>query len=83
MVVRNVKGDVKSYDAVETIHKDSILRVCFAPLRVQGKGMLDVNRRAKELAERAVATLQGAGIFGVEMFLMEDGESPGSLYYSR
>ncbi|GHJ86639.1 hypothetical protein NliqN6_3041 [Naganishia liquefaciens] len=73
MVVRNVEGDVKSYDAVETIHKDSILRVCFAPLRVEGKGMLDVNQRAKDLAERAVATLQGAGIFGVEMFLMEDG----------
>lgn len=75
MVVRNVEGEVKSYDAVETIHKDSILRVCFAPLRVEGKGMLDVNQRAKALAERAVATLQGAGIFGVEMFLMEDGES--------
>jgi phosphoribosylaminoimidazole carboxylase len=75
MVVRNVAGDVRSYDAVETIHKDSILRVCFAPLRVSGKEMMDVNKRAKELAEKAVETLQGAGIFGVEMFLMEDGKS--------
>ncbi|KAJ9102611.1 phosphoribosylaminoimidazole carboxylase ade2 [Naganishia cerealis] len=79
MVVRNVNGDVKSYDAVETIHKDSILRVCFAPLRVSttggrgAGGLVDVNKRAKELAERAVATLDGAGIFGVEMFLMADG----------
>ncbi|KAJ9097212.1 phosphoribosylaminoimidazole carboxylase ade2 [Naganishia friedmannii] len=79
MVVRNVQGQVKSYDAVETIHKDSILRVCFAPLRVAagGKGMSEVNRRAKELAESAVATLDGAGIFGVEMFLMPDGTFPG------
>jgi phosphoribosylaminoimidazole carboxylase len=74
MVVRNVAGEVRSYDAVETVHKDSILRVCLAPLRVRGKAMMDVNRRAKELAEKAVATLEGAGIFGVEMFLMEDGE---------
>lgn len=71
MVVRNVAGEVQSYDAVETVHKDSILRVCLAPLRdASGK---DVNARAKELAEAAVATLDGAGIFGVEMFLMQDG----------
>lgn len=81
MVVRNVAGQVRSYDAVETIHKDSILRVCFAPLRVSGgKGMKsEVNKRAKELAESAVATLDGAGIFGVEMFLMPDGTSHSSL----
>ncbi|EIW71595.1 hypothetical protein TREMEDRAFT_42952 [Tremella mesenterica DSM 1558] len=71
MVVRNKDGEVRSYDAVETIHKDSILRVCIAPLRA--RGMLGVNQRARELAERAVSTLEGAGIFGVEMFLMEDG----------
>lgn len=69
MVVRNKDGQVKSYDAVETIHKDSVLRVCLAPLR----GMESVNQKAKELAEKAVSTLRGAGIFGVEMFLLADG----------
>lgn len=73
MVVRNKEGEVRSYDAVETIHKDSILRVCMAPLRA--KGMEGVNERARQLAEKAVGHLQGAGIFGVEMFLMEDGQS--------
>lgn len=68
MVVRNVAGEVRSYDAVETHHKDSILRVGLAPLRASS----DVNARAKALAESAVATLEGAGIFGVEMFLMPD-----------
>lgn len=68
MVVRNVAGEVRSYDAVETHHKDSILRVGLAPLRASS----DVNARAKSLAEAAVATLEGAGIFGVEMFLMPD-----------
>ncbi|ORY34839.1 Phosphoribosylaminoimidazole carboxylase [Naematelia encephala] len=73
MVVRNKQGEVRSYDAVETVHRDSILRVCLAPLRASGKGMEGVNSRARELAEKAVATLEGAGIFGVEMFLMADG----------
>lgn len=75
MVVRNTRGEVRSYDAVETIHRDSILRVCLAPLRASGKGMEGVNERARHLAEKAVATLEGAGIFGVEMFLLEDGTS--------
>jgi phosphoribosylaminoimidazole carboxylase len=73
MVVRNKDGDVRSYDAVETIHRNSILRVCFAPLRAAGDGMDGVNTRARHLAEEAVATLEGAGIFGVEMFLLPDG----------
>jgi phosphoribosylaminoimidazole carboxylase len=73
MVVRNKEGEVRSYDAVETVHRESILRVCLAPLRANGKGMEGVNARARELAEKAVATLEGAGIFGVEMFLLEDG----------
>ncbi|KAK8849605.1 phosphoribosylaminoimidazole carboxylase [Kwoniella newhampshirensis] len=69
MVVRNKEGEVRSYDAVETIHRESILRVCLAPLR----GEKGVNQRARELAEKAVGHLEGAGIFGVEMFLMADG----------
>ncbi|ORX37788.1 AIR carboxylase-domain-containing protein [Kockovaella imperatae] len=71
MVVRNKEGEVRSYDAVETMHRDSILRVCLAPLRAGG--MEGVNLRARALAEKAVSTLEGAGIFGVEMFLMADG----------
>ena len=74
MVVRNKAGFVMSYDPVETIHRESILRVCLVPLRAAGKGMEGVNARAREVAEQAVATLEGAGVFGVEMFLMEDGE---------
>lgn len=73
MVVRNTAGEVRSYDAVETVHRDSILRVCSAPLRANGDAMRGINERARQLAERAVATLDGAGIFGVEMFLMPDG----------
>ena len=82
MVVRNKEGMVRSYDAVETIHRQSILRVCLVPLRASGRGMERVNDRAREMAEKAVSTLEGAGVFGVEMFLMKDGE-PASQYQSR
>ena len=71
MVVRTPSGEVQSYDPVETVHEDSVLRLVLAPLRA-GRG---VNERAKELAERAVGSLSGAGIFGVELFLMPDSES--------
>lgn len=69
MVVRTPTGEVASYDPVETVHEDSILRLVLCPLRAGGK---DVNIRAKQLAEKAVSCLHGAGIFGVEMFLMPD-----------
>ena len=70
MVVRSASGEVRSYPAVEAIHKDNICHLVFAPLRARDP---KVATRAREVAERAVATLQGAGVFGVEMFLLADG----------
>ncbi|KAI0717558.1 Phosphoribosylaminoimidazole carboxylase [Cerioporus squamosus] len=37
---------------------------------------------AREVAENAVKTLQGAGVFGVEMFLMADGTTTQSGHYT-
>lgn len=71
MVVRTAQGDILSYPAVETIHKDNICHLVFAPLRSRDP---NVAHRAQQVAEAAVKTLEGAGVFGVEMFLMEDGE---------
>jgi phosphoribosylaminoimidazole carboxylase len=72
MVVRSASGQVRSYPAVETVHKDNICHLVFAPLRVADAA---IARRAREVAEKAIATLSGAGVFGVEMFLMENGEA--------
>lgn len=69
MVVRGNDGEVRSYTAVETIHRDSICHTVYAPLRVADAA---TSQRAKEIAARAVATFEGAGIFGVELFLMPD-----------
>ncbi|KAG6375212.1 phosphoribosylaminoimidazole carboxylase [Boletus reticuloceps] len=70
MVVRTTDGDVVSYPAVETVHKDNICHLVFAPLRSHDPL---VASRAQRVAESAIQTLQGAGVFGVEMFLMQDG----------
>lgn len=71
MVVRSVHGDVRAYTAVETVHENSICHSVYAPLRDALPGL---DARARHIAEQAVATFSGAGIFGVEMFLMPDGD---------
>lgn len=60
-----------AYPAVETIHEDSICKLVYAPPRgVSTK----VQREAQALARKAVGSLWGKGVFGVELFLMEDGQ---------
>ncbi|KAI9800122.1 MAG: phosphoribosylaminoimidazole carboxylase ade2 [Piccolia ochrophora] len=58
-----------AYPTVETIHQDSICKLVYAPAR----GLANtVAYQAQVLARRAVASFWGKGIFGVEMFLLED-----------
>ncbi|KAG0000595.1 phosphoribosylaminoimidazole carboxylase ade2 [Entomortierella chlamydospora] len=82
MVVRSVTGEVRSYPVVETVHKNSICHLVFAPAQV-GRGLTgtsdetfstSIQERARKVAENAITSLSGAGIFGVEMFLMSDGQ---------
>lgn len=70
MVVRNPDGEVFSYPTVETIHKDNICHTVYAPARTNDT----IQTKAQILAKKAVSTFPGAGIFGVEMFLLPDGE---------
>jgi hypothetical protein len=53
---------VLSYPLVETIHKDSICYVTEAPAAV----VPAVAEEARKVAEKAIACLDGAGIFGWE-----------------
>ncbi|KAG8720282.1 phosphoribosylaminoimidazole carboxylase ade2 [Ceratobasidium sp. 394] len=69
MVVRAMDGQVRSYPVVQTVHKNNICHLVFAPARGLGVG---VAQAAQRLAEDAVRTFTGAGVFGVEMFLMAD-----------
>ncbi|KAJ1554229.1 phosphoribosylaminoimidazole carboxylase ade2 [Nowakowskiella sp. JEL0078] len=70
MVVRSVDGEVKSYPAVETIQKNNVCHVVIAPATVSTK----IAESARRVAEDAIKVFDGAGIFGVEMFLLKSGE---------
>lgn len=70
MVVRSATGEIRTYPTTQTVHKDNICHLVFAPLRVPDR---TVDTRARKIAEDAVKTLAGAGVFGIEMFLMKDG----------
>ena len=62
----------RAFPVVETIHEDSVCKLVYAPARnVSDAVML----KAQDLARRAVAGFGGKGVFGVEMFLLGDGES--------
>ncbi|KAJ7342628.1 phosphoribosylaminoimidazole carboxylase [Mycena albidolilacea] len=70
MVVRSTSGEVRAYPVVETVHKENVCHLVFAPLRTRDATL---SRRAQAVAEDAIKTFEGAGVFGVEMFLMDDG----------
>nr|CAG8586650.1 1455_t:CDS:2 [Entrophospora candida]CAG8591743.1 15369_t:CDS:2 [Entrophospora candida] len=70
IVVRRVNGNIKSYPVVETMHKENICHTVIAPALVGGS-ILD---RAERIARDTIQTLEGAGVFAVEMFLMKDGQ---------
>jgi phosphoribosylaminoimidazole carboxylase len=55
MVARSRSGEVVSFPVVQTIHKDSICSTTEAPAMVAA----DVAARAQQVAERAVACLEG------------------------
>ncbi|KAK9454195.1 hypothetical protein V1511DRAFT_503000 [Dipodascopsis uninucleata] len=70
MVLREKDGNVTSYPTVETVQKNNICHLVYAPAQIPDS----VATKARLLAERAVSTFKGAGIFGVEMFLLENGD---------
>ncbi|KAJ7631984.1 phosphoribosylaminoimidazole carboxylase [Mycena polygramma] len=70
MVVQSTTGEVRAYPAVETVHKENVCHLVYAPFRTRDATL---SRRAQTVAENAIKTFEGAGVFGVEMFLMADG----------
>jgi 5-(carboxyamino)imidazole ribonucleotide synthase len=67
---RNTKGQIKTYPLVENIHEENILRQTIAPARVTD----DITEKAQQIAEKTMAVLKGAGIFGIEMFVTKDNQ---------
>jgi 5-(carboxyamino)imidazole ribonucleotide synthase len=70
MVARSPSGQIESFPVAENLHRDSILDTTVVPARIGSR----VELKAKKLAEKAMSKLQGAGIFGIEMFVTKKGD---------
>ena len=70
IAVRDTEGNIKTYPVVETIHENNILRVVLAPAPISS----EQSGKALEFARGVMESLDGAGVFGIEMFLTKSGE---------
>eukprot|EP00730_Choanoeca_flexa_P012239 TRINITY_DN3743_c0_g1_i2.p1 TRINITY_DN3743_c0_g1~~TRINITY_DN3743_c0_g1_i2.p1 ORF type:complete len:582 (+),score=127.86 TRINITY_DN3743_c0_g1_i2:67-1746(+) len=69
MVARSIQGEVVAYPVVETRQHNNICHCVLAPT----SSSMQVQTLATRVACKAVAALAGAGIYGVELFQLEDG----------
>lgn len=70
IITRARNGEAVTYPVVETVQRNHICHVVRVPAPVAPK----IAERAAELARRAVEAVGAVGSFGVEMFLLEDGQ---------
>ncbi|XP_010509286.1 PREDICTED: phosphoribosylaminoimidazole carboxylase, chloroplastic-like [Camelina sativa] len=70
IVARGKDGSMVCYPVVETIHRDNICHIVKAPADVPWK----INKLATDVAQKAVGSLEGAGVFAVELFLTVDSQ---------
>ncbi|RDW77976.1 phosphoribosylaminoimidazole carboxylase [Coleophoma crateriformis] len=68
MVVKT-SDNTLAYPAVETIHQDSICKLVYCPPRGISTHLQE---KAQDLARKAVGSMWGNGVFGVELFVMEN-----------
>lgn len=69
MVARGLEGEIVDYPVVETIQRDNICNTVIAPAQISRAAQI----AARDIARKTVAALDGAGVFGVELFLLSDG----------
>ena len=70
MIARSSGGEIKTYPVVETIHINNVCDTVIAPARISGKA----RKNAESIAKRTVSKLKGAGLYGIEMFLVKNDE---------
>jgi len=68
MIVKTKSQGVLSYPVVETIQEDNICHVVMAPAQISSTAL----EQASLIASKAIATFDGLGIYGVELFLLPD-----------
>ncbi len=69
MAARGRDGKMKAYPCVETVQQDHICHKVIAPARIEHAWA----EKARQIAMECVESIEGVGVFGVEMFLTRDG----------
>ena len=67
MVARDLHGSCVAYPCVSTSQQDNICHIVLAPAR---NIRTSTARAAEQLAVQAISSFTGAGVYGVEMFLV-------------
>ncbi|RMZ53147.1 hypothetical protein APUTEX25_005136, partial [Auxenochlorella protothecoides] len=70
MVAQGRDGALRAFPVTQTLHRDSICVVTETPALIDP----GLAREAERVALAAVASLPGAGVYGVEMFVVGDGD---------
>ncbi|TYI02754.1 hypothetical protein ES332_A11G289300v1 [Gossypium tomentosum] len=70
IVARGRDNSILCYPLVETIHKENICHIVKAPADVPWR----IRKLANDVAYKAISSLEGAGVFAVELFLTRDGQ---------
>ena len=65
MIARNESGELATFPVVEMIHARDICETVLAPAPISAA----LQEEAQKMARKAIASFNGIGIFGVEMFL--------------
>lgn len=68
MISRNPSGNISYFPVVENIHKDHILDITMAPAKIDQ----EVTTQAIDLSTKTIQSLNGIGIFGIEMFVNKE-----------
>ena len=71
MVARDLNGQCLAYPCVSTTQQDNICHTVYAPARNLSPATA---RAAEQLAVQAISSFTGAGVYGVEMFLVGQNE---------
>ncbi|GFZ14588.1 phosphoribosylaminoimidazole carboxylase, putative [Actinidia rufa] len=68
IVARGQDDSILCYPVVETIHRENICHIVKAPANVPW----NIRKLATDVAHKAVSSLEGAGVFSVELFLTKE-----------
>lgn len=69
MIARNQRGETATHPVVQMIHERDICQTVLAPAPIA----VSLQQEAQDIARQTAGYLEGAGIFGIEMFLDKGG----------